>query len=188
MHKKIVVPGELVTEDRKKTGAHVFVREGKIFASTVGIVSVSEEYASVIPLQGKYMPKPNDLIVGIVGAEAHAGYIVDINSFYRSFLSKKETSKTLRKGDVISAKITEVNEINEVSLNDVRVFYGGEVLSVSPVKVPRMLGRQGSMLGVLKEGTGCSLMIGRNGWVWVKGGNIPLLKFALKKIIKWLIG
>ena len=180
--RKIVVPGELVTEGRKRIGDHIFLEDGKAYSDTLGLLEQDEESVRVIPLQGKYMPKSGDLIVGIIAKEEFSGYRVDINSFYSSFLRKEGIRKPLKKGDVISAKITEVDEVNEADLDNIRVFYGGEVVDVSPVKVPRVIGRKGSMLEALKNGTGSSIMAGRNGRVWIKDGDIKLLKKAIKKI------
>jgi len=182
MERKVVVPGELVTEERKKTGRHVFVEEGKIYSDCLGLADSEGEYVNVIPLQGKYMPQTGDLIVGIIVSEEYSGYVIDINSFYTSFLPKEKLRKPLKKGDIVSTKISYVDEINEADLENVRVFYDGEIVDVAPVKVPRVIGKNGSMLNVLKQGTGSAVMAGRNGRVWIKGGNIPLLKKALKKI------
>lgn len=182
MGKRIVVPGELVTDKKKNIGQHVFVREGKIYSDCLGLVNDEANYASVVPLQGKYMPEMDDLVVGIVVSEGFSGYTVDINSFYPSFLNKKELREQLKPGSIISAKISSKNELNEVNLSNVRVFYGGETISVSSVKVPRIIGREGSMLNVLKQGTGSSLLVGRNGRIWIKGGNTELLVEAIKKI------
>jgi len=180
--KRIVVPGELVTEQRKKIGEHVFVESGKAYADSLGLLQENEDSVRVIPLQGRYMPRRGDLVVGIVAQVEFSGYTIDINSFYYSFLRKTELRKPLDKGMVISAKISDVDEIREAHLENVRVFYGGEVMDVSPVKVPRIIGKKGSMLQVLKDGTGSSIMAGRNGRVWIKDGNIPLLKKAIRKI------
>tara|TARA_Y100000310_G_C20702171_1_gene830938 strand:+ start:4882 stop:5505 length:624 start_codon:yes stop_codon:yes gene_type:complete len=180
--KKIVIPGDLVTEERKKLGSHVFVENGKVFSDSLGLFYPGKDIASVVPLHGKYIPRRGDLIVGIVVSQTYSGYIVDINSIYSSYISKELTRDRLKRGAVISAKVTDVNEVNEADLDDVRVFYGGEVLSVTPVKIPRMIGKNGSMLNALKDGTGCSLLIGRNGWVWVKDGNVPLLVKAIDLI------
>ncbi len=182
MNRKVVVPGELVSGERKKIGRHVFVDEGKIYSDSLGLADAEGEYANVIPLQGKYMPHTGDLIVGIIRSEEFSGYVVDINSFYTSFLPKEKLRKPLKKGDIISAKISYVDEINEAELENVRVFYGGEIVDVAPVKVPRIIGKNGSMLNVLKQGTDSALMAGRNGRVWIKGGNVILLKKALDKI------
>jgi len=180
--KRIVVPGELLTEERKRTGDHVFIDEGKVYSDSLGLMQQDEESVRVIPLNGKYMPQTGDLIVGIISGEQFAGYHVDINGFYDSFLRKEGIRKPLSSGTVISAKISHVDEVNEADLENVRVFYGGEVLDVSPVKVPRIIGKKGSMLQVLRDGTGASVMAGRNGRIWIKDGNIELLKKAIKKI------
>jgi exosome complex component RRP4 len=124
----------------------------------------------------------NDLIVGIVAQEVHSGYLVDINSFYLAFVYQKELRDPLQVGSIVSAKVMNVSETNDVELGFVRVFYGGEIMQVSPVKVPRMIGKNGSMLEVLKNGTQANVMIGRNGLVWSKGGNVDLLRLALHKI------
>jgi len=36
--RRIVIPGELVTDQRKKLGAHVYVVEGKILSDCMGLV------------------------------------------------------------------------------------------------------------------------------------------------------
>lgn len=180
--KKIVVPGELVSAEMKKPGENVFVHNGKIYSQVLGLIDDSKPFASVVPLEGKYKPKPMDLVVGIIVEEKATGYMVDINSFWPSFLSKKECRELLKPGTVVSAKIEAVSEVNEVDLSDIRVFYGGEVVSISPVKVPRLIGKNGSMLDVLKTGTNSSLLVGRNGWIWLKGGNTQLAISAIQKI------
>ncbi len=184
MVKRLVVPGELVTEERKKLGSHVFVRDGKIYSDSIGLVNDEADYASVVPLEGKYMPQLNDVIIGVIVSERFAGYGVDINSFYPSFASKKELREVLKPGSIISAKIMKVNELNEVDLGNIRLFFGGEIIQVSPVKIPRIIGKEGSMLNVIKDGTGSNIIVGRNGRIWAKGGNIELLRKAVNKIDK----
>jgi len=182
LKKKIVVPGELLTEERKKVGQHVFLENGKVYSDCLGIYYSDADTAAVIPLHGKYIPNTSDLIIGIVVSETYAGYIVDINSFYYSFVPKEMFREQLKKGAIISAKIVDVNEINEADLDDVRVFYGGELIDILPVKVPRVIGKQGSMLELLKKWTQTTMVVGRNGRIWAKGGNIGLSVQAIKKI------
>jgi len=182
MGKRIVIPGELVTEERKKLGSHVFVREGKIFSDSLGLVNDSADYASVVPLEGRYLPQANDLVIGVITAEKFSGYTVDINTFYQSFVSKKEIREVLKPGSIISAKIMKVSELNEVDLGSIRLFFGGEIIQITPVKIPRVIGKEGSMLNILKQGTGCNLIVGRNGRIWAKGGDVGLLRKAINKI------
>ena len=182
--KKIVVPGDLVTEQRKRLGKHVFTENGKIYSDALGITNPDSDSASVVPLHGNYVPGRNDIIIGIVSTETYNGYLIEINSIYKSFISKDMVRDRLQKGSVISAVITNVNEVNEADLDDIRSFFGGEVIEVSPSKVPRVIGKSGSMMQVLKNGTGANIVAGRNGWVWAKDGNIPLLLEAIDLIEK----
>ena len=182
MVKRLVIPGELVTEERKKLGSHVFVREGKIYSDSIGLVNDEGDFASVVPLEGKYTPQVGDVVIGLISGERFAVYGIDINSFYASFIMKKELREVLKPGRIVSAKVTRVNEMNEAELAMPRLFFGGEIIEISPVKVPRVIGREGSMLNILKAGTGSTIIVGRNGRIWAKGGNTDLLIKALKKI------
>jgi exosome complex component RRP4 len=140
--------------------------------------------ASVVPLEGIYIPHYGDLIVGLVSGEKHAGYTVNVNSIYESFISKRDFRERLKEGSVVSAKISSVSETNEADLENIRVFYGGEIIKVSPVKVPRIIGKNSSMLDVIKNGTKTNLMVGRNGLVWMNGGDKQLAVKAIRLIEK----
>ena len=182
MPKRVVVPGELVTTERKRLGENVYLKEGSIIATVIGLVNETDTTVSVVQLEGKYVPQEGDVVIGVVTDEKFSGYVVDINSFYPSYISKREISEMIKNYSVVSVKVARVNEINEVELIGPRVFFGGEVFEVSPVKVPRVIGKDGSMLNVLKAGTGSTIMVGRNGRIWAKGGNLLLLKEAVAKI------
>ncbi|MEK6973264.1 MAG: KH domain-containing protein [archaeon] len=182
--KRIVVPGELVTEERKKAGENVYQREGKIYSEALGIAESESDIARVIPLQGKYMPKEGDVIVGLIGDESFAGYSININSFSPAFFRKEGVRKKLNKGAMVMAKIISVNEVNQVELEDIKPFLGGDLITTSPVKVPRIIGKNGSMLEVLTTGTGVQMVVGKNGRIWVKGSDqaVKLLREAVEKI------
>ena len=40
---------------------------------------------------------------------------------------------------------------------------------INPQKVPRIIGKEGSMVMMIKEATGCDITVGQNGWVWIEG-------------------
>lgn len=182
--KKIVTPGELVTEDRKKLGQHVYIRAGKIYSDCLGIAKIEGDIATVVALHGRYTPEIGDLVLGVIVGEQFAGFQTDINHYCNAFIRRVEfgSNEQIKRGTIVSAKVMNVDEVNQVELADVRVFYGGELAYVSPVKVPRIIGKNGSMLEVLKRGTGCGIVVGRNGYVWIKGDNAELAKEAIKKI------
>lgn len=180
--KRVVVPGELITEERKKIGQHVYVHEGRVYSDVLGLIDDSKEFASVVPLEGPYVPQPGDLVVGVVVSENFGNYIVNINAPHLAFLPKAMLRESFKIECMLSAKVMGVNEVGTAELGGPRAFFGGELISVSAVKVPRVIGKNGSMLEVLRRGTGCTMMVGRNGWIWVNGGNTSLLICALEKI------
>jgi exosome complex component RRP4 len=56
---------------------------------------------------------------------------------------------------------------------------------VSPAKIPRVIGRKGSMIGMLKRETSCNITVGQNGLVYVSGRNREderIAVLAIKKI------
>jgi exosome complex component RRP4 len=182
MTKKIVIPGELVTEERKRIGTHVYLREGKIYSDCIGLVNTESNIASVVPLEGGYNPIEGDTIIGIVRSENFAGYDIDINTPQTSFILKKEMREMLKPKNIISAKVMEAETGDEVKIGMPRVFFGGEIIEITPVKIPRVIGREASMLNILRTGTGSTVIVGKNGRIWAKGGNTDLLKKAIKMI------
>ncbi|MEK6970894.1 MAG: hypothetical protein AABW68_04375 [archaeon] len=182
MTKEIVVPGELLSTENKQLGSHTFAVGESIFADCLGIRNESDDRLSVVPLRGKYVPLADDVIIGVVKNEKFAGYDVEINSFYASFVNKQDLRTPLKVGSIISAKIVKVNELNEADIGMVRPLTDGDIVSVTAVKVPRVIGKNASMLNAIRNGTGSSVMVGRNGLVWVSGGNTRLAMDAIQRI------
>jgi len=83
-------------------------------------------------------------------------------------------------GDVVLLKVVGVDEIKRihVSMQDhgLRKLAGGMVVEVSPSKVPRVIGRNGSMIQMLKNETGCRIYVGQNGRIWIDGELDNILK------------
>lgn len=182
MSKEIVVPGEMLGTDTKNLGSHTFALDGKVYADILGLKNESDDRISVVPLRGRYTPQENDVIIGVVKNEKFAGYDIEINSFYGSFVNKQDLRDPLKVGDIVSAKIVKVNEMNEADVGMVRKLNVGEIVSVTPVKVPRIIGKNASMLNAVKNGTGANIMVGRNGLVWVNGGNTQVAVEAIQRI------
>jgi exosome complex component RRP4 len=54
----------------------------------------------------------------------------------------------------------------------------------STVKVPRLVGKKGSMISMIKDRTGCSIYVGQNGVAWVSGKNLQQVEEIINKIEK----
>jgi len=46
------------------------------------------------------------------------------------------------------------------------------IMHVNPNKVPRVIGKEGSMIYIIKEDTQCDIVVGQNGVIWIKGDSI----------------
>jgi exosome complex component RRP4 len=180
--REIVIPGDLLAISSKKAGPGTYSVGGKIFASQLGIKSVRPDSISVVPLSGQYMPVRGDLVVGKIVDVGASNWLVDINSPYPAPLHVNEvpwrvefgeTRKFMGVGDVVLLQISNVDEVKRISVSmqehGLRKLTGGMVIEISPSKVPRVIGKNGSMIQMLKNMTGCRIYVGQNGRIWIDG-------------------
>jgi len=181
----IVLPGELIEEKKgRKLGRNVYEENGKVFSKVLGIPKVSENEITVIPLAGVYFPRVGDKVIGIIREIEVAGWFVDINSPYVAFLplaeaveeyidlSRADISKYYDIGDVIFCRISKVtkSKIVQVSMRgSSQKLVGGIIIKITPSKVPRVIGKNGSMINLIKNKTGCKILVGQNGLIWIEG-------------------
>ncbi len=182
MSREIVIPGEQVGSNPHAMGQNVYAMDGQVYSSIMGLKSDRENEISVVPLKGRYVPLENDTVVGIIKSEKFSGYEVEINSFYTSYISKKELRDPLKVGTIVTCKIIKVNELNEADIGFVRPLGEGELVMVISSRVPRIIGKNNSMLNVVKNGTGANIFVGKNGLVHVHSGNVELAKETLLRI------
>lgn len=181
--RKIVIPGELLTSKRKKLGSNVYIENNKVYSSKLGLLQESNDYISVIPLNGSYQPKEGDAIVGVIKSENMPGYVIDINSgIFDTFFPKSLLTKKLNVGDIIFAKIKKVD--HSVDVDNINILPKGNILNVPSVKVPRIIGKNESMLKILKKYTNSNIVVGKNGRIWYISQKPNLLEKAIKIIVE----
>jgi exosome complex component RRP4 len=160
-------------------------RDGeKIVAAQLGLVRIEGKVVKIIPLSGRYNPKRGDTIIGKVVDVAMSGWRIELNCAYSSMMSLSEaTSSYIQRGadltkfynigEYIVAKITNVTsqKLVDVSMRGpgLRKLEDGSFIEVNSNKVPRIIGKQGSMVTMIKEATNCRITVGQNGIVWVSG-------------------
>jgi exosome complex component RRP4 len=118
--------------------------------------------------------------------------VVDINSCFDGFLpasfvfgrefspATHDLSSKFRVGDVIGARIESYDRSRDPQLSIRGEGYGkvpeGEIIKMSPTKVPRLIGRRGSMVNLISERTGCDVRVGQNGVIVVVGPSEGIVK------------
>ncbi|MBI4018436.1 MAG: RNA-binding protein [Candidatus Aenigmarchaeota archaeon] len=194
----LVVPGDLLGEGRAGHGA--YEEDGRVYSAHIGF---SEERAGVfvvVPLGGIYNPQRGDGVIGKIEDIIFSKWIVDINSPYEAVLpvseatseyidmAKTDLTHFFNYGDLIFAEISAVTKTKNVQLSMMnrkcRKLKGGRVIRVTPSKVPRIIGKAGSMVEMIKKLTDTQIVVGQNGIVWVKGANDDIAAEAVLTIEK----
>jgi exosome complex component RRP4 len=197
--KDLVVPGDILARGIDFLPSSGTYRvNNEIKAKVMGLARVKEKYVAVVPLAGVYIPRPGDGIIGTIDDMQATFWILDINSPYDAILqigeavgefvdiNKTDISVYYDIGDVIYAKVLNVSKSKQVllTMNDYRAkkLLGGRILSITPSKVPRLIGKEGSMVELIKNKTKCQVVVGQNGVVWVKGEKEGLAAKAILTI------
>jgi len=183
--KDLVVPGEELAKGMDFLPGKGTYRDGEnIVASIVGIINIDGRTMKIIPLAGKYIPKRNDTIVGQVKDILMSGWIIDTGSAYDAVLNVKDASSDFIEkgadltqyfnfGEYIVAKIVNVTSQNLIDITmrgpGLHKLTHGRVIKINTNKVPRVIGKQGSMVSMIKQATGCRITVGQNGLVWLQG-------------------
>ncbi|MDO8642259.1 MAG: exosome complex RNA-binding protein Rrp4 [Candidatus Woesearchaeota archaeon] len=183
--RSVVVPGDVLATGMSYLPSQGTYRLGdKLLGARLGILKVEGKVLRVIPVSGVYYPKIGDMIVGQVIDILMSGWRIDTTSPYSavlplkdattSFIEKGEDlSKYFALGDYVVCKITNVTsqKLVDVTMKQpgLHKLSGGRLITVNPAKVPRIIGKQGSMVSLIKEATGCKIVVGQNGIIWFEG-------------------
>ena len=200
--KAVVVPGEIIATGMDYLpGKGTYRQNENIIANTLGLIRLEGKVVKLIPLSGKYFPKRNDVIIGKVTDIMSSGWRIDINSMYTAALMLKDaSSEYIRKGadltkyynfgDYVVVRVENLIPPNLIDLSmrgpGLRKLGEGRILKVTPNKVPRIIGKMGSMINTIKDATKCMITVGQNGVVWISGepAQEALAEKTIKKIEK----
>jgi len=196
-----VTPGEMLAEGEYLPGENTFMEQNKIYASRIGLVDTDNKKVNVVALRAFYVPKMGDIVIGTVVEVGFNGWTVDIKAPYTAILrasdvlsrpfkpQNDELSAVLNAGDLIVAKIASYDRAHDPQLTVGEPGLGkitrGQILQVTPTKIPRVIGRKGSMISMIKQETNCQIILGLNGVILVTGKTPEeeaLAITAIKKI------
>jgi exosome complex component RRP4 len=196
--KEVVVPGQILAKGLEYLPSNGTYRlNEEILANRIGVLAIEGKVLRSIPMSGRYLPQKNDVIIGKVDDILMSGWRLDINCPYSAVLPLKDASfDFIAKGadltryfnleDYVMVKITNVTSQNLIDVTakgpGLKKLRGGRVIKVSPSKVPRIIGKKGSMVSMIKKATDCKIMIGQNGLIWFEG--TPEMEVIVASTIK----
>lgn len=197
--RSVVIPGEILANGMDYLPGNNAYREGEvIYSKNLGLVSLSGRVIKVTPVAGPYQPKVGDKIICQVKDIAMSGWRVKTNTAYSAMLNVKDAtnkfikrdedlSKILGVGDFIITKISRVTSQKLIDLTmreqDLFKVSGGRIVKINSLKVPRIIGKQGSMVSLIKRYTRCDITVGQNGLILVRGREAEH-EFLAEEVIK----
>ncbi len=180
--RKVVVPGEVIVSGEDYLPGEGTTRDGEtIVAMKFGLSEEAGKVVRVIPIFGAFVPRRNNVIIGRIIDITYNGWLIDIDSAPSAFLpieevprfiNRNEMDQFLNIGDIVAAKIWSVKSKGvDLALKGKGLgkLEGGFIFRVIASRVPRIIGREGSMINLIKDKTKCNITVGQNGWIWIKG-------------------
>jgi exosome complex component RRP4 len=198
--KQLVTPGEMLAEGEYLPGENTYMEQNKIYSSRIGLVDTDNKKVNVVALRAFYVPKMGDIIIGTIVEVGFNGWTVDIKAPYTAILrasdvlsrpfkpQNDELATVLNTGDLIVAKIASYDRAHDPQLTVGEPGLGkitrGQILQVTPTKIPRVIGRKGSMISMIKQETNCQIILGLNGVILVTGKTTEEEELAITAIKK----
>ena len=194
--RKVVVPGEVIVVGDDYLPGEGARRDGeKVVSSRFGLAEIVGRVIRVLSLFGTFIPRRGNVIIGRVTDVTFRGWVIDVDAAAAGFLAldecprfinPDEMDRFLAIGDIVSAKIWNVKTKGcDLTLDGKGLgkLEGGFIFRVIPSRVPRIIGREGSMIKLINDESNCKITVGQNGLVWIKGDNIEDELLAKKAIL-----
>lgn len=198
--RQLVTPGDLLAEGDYIAGENTYKENNRIYAARIGLVEYDDKRINVVALRAFYIPKVGDTVIGTVVEVGFGGWVVDINAPYQAILRASEVlnrpfkpqrndlTEVLDVGDLIVAKITSYDRTQNPQLSVSEPGMGkitrGQIVRITPTKIPRVIGKKGSMISMIKQETGCQIVLGQNGVILITGKTLEDEELAMMAINK----
>lgn len=199
--KQVVVPGQPLAEGMEYLPSFGTYRLGEqIRAQQLGLLTIDGKVLRTIPIAGAYLPRVNDVVIGQCVDILMSGWRFEFNCPYSAVLPLKDASfDYIRKGedltnyfnleDWVLMKITQVTSQNLIDVTmrgpGLRKLVGGRLINIGAHKIPRVIGKRGSMVSMIKRATDCQVVVGQNGFVWLSGeAENEMLAYKAIKLIE----
>ena len=194
---KFVLPGDIIVTGDYRPEQNVILEDDRLMSTAIGFSEIKDDLVTVTPLTGLYTPKTDDLVVGKIVSHNALSWEVNINSYYSGILiasdifgkdyspSRDDLSLKLNTGDIILARIANVNSrdpLITITGENLGKIDSGELVKISPAKIPRLTEKNGSMIETIEGSTNATITVGQNGLIILKCDNSAGLKKAIASV------
>ena len=194
---QFVLPGDVIVTGDYRPEQNVVLEGNKLMSTAIGFSEIKDDLVTVTPLTGLYTPKTDDLVIGKIISHNALSWQVDINSYYSGILtasdifgkdyssSRDDLSLKLNTCDIILARIANVGSRDPLLTiigENLGKIDAGELVKISPAKIPRLLGKHKSMIQSIEESTNATITVGQNGFIILKCDDFAGLQKAIKSI------
>jgi len=194
---QFVLPGDIIVTGDYQPEQNVILEGDRLMSTAIGFSEIKDDLVTVTPLTGLYTPKTDDLVVGKIVSHNALSWEVNINSYYPGILtafdifgkdysaSRDDLSLKLNTGDIILARIANVNSrdpLITITGENLGKIDSGELVKISPAKIPRLTEKNGSMIETIEGSTNATITVGQNGLIILKCDNSAGLKKAIASV------
>ena len=194
---QFVLPGDIFVTGDYQPEQNVILEGDRLMSTAIGFSEIKDDLVTVTPLTGLYTPKTDDLVVGKIVSHNALSWEVNINSYYPAILtafdifgkdysaSRDDLSLKLNTGDIILARIANVNSrdpLITITGENLGKIDSGELVKISPAKIPRLTEKNGSMIETIEGSTNATITVGQNGLIILKCDNSAGLKKAIASV------
>ncbi len=182
--RQLVLPGDEIDAHGLQPGPGTYRVHGRTYASVLGLIQHRPPVVRIVPLSGRYIPHAGDVVVGTVTDVQGTFWLLDIGAPRWAPLHMTgtpwkidfgETENYLRVGDSVVVAVESLESTGRIGVtmngDGLGKLEGGTIVTVSPARVPRVIGRGGSMITTLTRHTGAKISVGQNGRIWIDGSE-----------------
>jgi exosome complex component RRP4 len=197
VRRRYVIPGDTLAEGNVRAGYNVIRIGDRLVSTRVGMSEMIRDSVRVVPLAGSYLPRVEDVVIGVVANYSAFSWEVDMNSCFLGILpaqsvfgkdyspAEQPLTSRFNIGDMLMAKIIAFDRTRDplvsISGPGMGKIMKGEIVKIAPSRVPRLIGKKGSMTNIIESSTKCQLTVAQNGVVLLRGPDAGIEQ-AIKAI------
>ncbi len=165
-----VFPGEMILNSPSELN-YTYIKDDKTYSKILGLFDESSN--SLIPLKSIWQPRLNDKVIGVISSKGRNGsYDLEINQYIKGvLLTDRRDRQRYYIGDIVEGTVKEIERRKTVILEKPMLLKNGILMEINTAKIPRLMGKENTMINELTDLTDTKIAVGKNGYVWIMGEN-----------------